>query len=815
MRTRWIFGFQRRRVLRIEWETLLPKLGPLPQISQLEATVYSLKSSERIESARLPRPRGKRRIDGLRQIPAASGKDEAMATLDSVIKSVIGDKTADALGKSFGIATVEDLLRHYPRRYIARGELSDISDLHEGDEATVLAEISSCRLRVNGARKILEVVIEDGSKEKISLTFFNQPWRERDLRVGRQGMFAGKIGIFNGRKQLAHPDYELIPDGNDVDEALQNFAGVFIPVYPATAKIPTWKMSKCIEIALDSLDPIEDYLPEEIITRFGYPTLHQAFERIHRPQTLEEAEGARARLTFDEALLLQLVLASRKVELAMQDATPRAIREGGLVSAFEAQLPFSYTEGQREVNAEIESDLKRAHPMHRLLQGEVGSGKTVVALRAMLAVVDSGGQAALLAPTEVLAQQHFSTFSKLLGDLAEAGTLGASDVGTQLALLTGSMSAAAKRETLARIASGDAGIVIGTHALLSHGVEFNDLGLVVVDEQHRFGVEQRDALRTKAKLPPHVLVMTATPIPRTVAMTIFGDLDVSTLRQLPGGRSPITTHVIPTLEKPHYLTRAWQRIREEVEKGHQAYIVAPRITAPSQEQSKSAITQRDREMAALLGQSFDEEVLESGEMASVEDLAPELATGALSGIKIAPLHGKQSSELKEETMKAFASHQLDVLVSTTVIEVGVDVPNASTMVIMDADRFGVSQLHQLRGRVGRGSVPGLCLLVTSADEESPAMERLKAVAQTLDGFELSRIDLDQRREGDVLGRAQSGSKSQLRLLRVLRDEDLIEQARELAINIISTDASLSKYPRLAAEVAELRAEEQSAFMDKG
>ena len=750
-----------------------------------------------------------------RGISGGAGKIEAMATLESPIKSVIGDKTAAALAKAFGITTVEDLLRHYPRRYIARGELSDISELHDGDEATVLAEIASCKLRFANGRKILEVIIEDGSKESISLTFFNQPWREKDLRVGRQGMFAGKIALYKGKKQLSHPDYELIPDGDDVDAALANFAGVFIPVYPSTAKFPSWKMSKCVEIALDSLDPIPDYLPADVIAKYGYPTLHQAFEQIHRPQSLEESESARARLTFDEALLLQLVLASRKAELAQQSATPRTIRQGGLVTEFEQRLPFSFTDGQREVNSEIEADMSKAHPMHRLLQGEVGSGKTVVALRAMLAVVDSGGQAALLAPTEVLAQQHFSTITRLLGPLAEAGTLGASEHGTQVSLLTGSMSAAAKKEVLTRIANGDAGIVIGTHALLSQGVEFKDLGLVVVDEQHRFGVEQRDSLRSKAVLPPHVLVMTATPIPRTVAMTIFGDLDVSTLRQLPSGRSPISTHVIPTLEKPHYLTRAWARIREEVEKGHQAYIVAPRITAPDKESKSSTITDRDREMAKLLGVTMDEEIQESGEMSSVEELAPELATGELKGLRLAPLHGKQSSELKEETMKAFSSHQLDVLVSTTVIEVGVDVPNASTMVIMDADRFGVSQLHQLRGRVGRGSVPGLCLLVTTAPEGSLAMERLSAVAGTLDGFELSRIDLDQRREGDVLGRAQSGSKSQLRLLRVLRDEDLIEKARTLAQELIAQDFTLAKYPALAAEVAELRAEEQSTFIDKG
>ena len=378
------------------------------------------------------------------------------------------------------------------------------------------------------------------------------------------------------------------------------------------------------------------------------------------------------------------------------------------------------------------------------------------------------------------------------------------------------MSTPAKKEVLTRIASGDAGIVIGTHALLSQGVEFRDLGLVVVDEQHRFGVEQRDALRAKAKLPPHLLVMTATPIPRTVAMTIFGDLDVSTLRQLPGGRSPISTHLIPVLEKPSYLTRAWERIREEVEKGHQAYIVAPRITGAESEKVKSAITDRDREMAKLLGQTLDEEVGEGDDdMASVEELAPQLALGPLKGLRIAPLHGKQSAELKEETMAAFSSKQIDVLVSTTVIEVGVDVPNASTMVIMDADRFGVSQLHQLRGRVGRGSVPGLCLLVTRAPADSPAMERLAAVAATLDGFELSRIDLDQRREGDVLGRAQSGGKSHLRLLRVLRDEQLIIEARELADSMIAADPKLASYPALAREVAIIREEERSAFLDKG
>ncbi len=737
-----------------------------------------------------------------------------MAALQDRVKAIVGDKTAEALEKAFGILTIEDLLRHYPRRYVARGALSDISELLPDDEVTVLAEISAVKLRVANGRKILEVVVKDSGKGQLSLTFFNQAWREKDLKVGRTGMFAGKVGVFNGKKQLSHPDYELIPDGDDVDSAVAGFADTFIAVYPSSAKFPSWKFKKCIDIALESLDPVPDYAPEGVLKK--YPSLDKAFRDIHKPQTLDEAHLAKARLTFDEALLLQIILAQRKAEIRAQQAVPRLIRHDGIVAEFEASLPFTFTEGQSEINNEIAQDMQQPHPMHRLLQGEVGSGKTVIALRAMLSVVDAGGQSTLLAPTEVLAQQHFSTISKLLGPLAEGGTLGGSPHGTQVALLTGSMSAPAKKEVLTRIASGDAGIVIGTHALLSQGVEFRDLGLVVVDEQHRFGVEQRDALRAKAKLPPHLLVMTATPIPRTVAMTIFGDLDVSTLRQLPGGRSPISTHLIPVLEKPSYLTRAWERIREEVEKGHQAYIVAPRITGAESEKVKSTITDRDREMAKLLGQTLDEEVGEGDDdMASVEELAPQLALGPLKGLRIAPLHGKQSAELKEETMAAFSSKQIDVLVSTTVIEVGVDVPNASTMVIMDADRFGVSQLHQLRGRVGRGSVPGLCLLVTRAPADSPAMERLAAVAATLDGFELSRIDLDQRREGDVLGRAQSGGKSHLRLLRVLRDEQLIIEARELADSMIAADPKLASYPALAREVAIIREEERSAFLDKG
>ncbi len=723
-----------------------------------------------------------------------------MANLESKLSDVVGDRTAKVLADAFGIKSVGDLMRHYPRRYMVRGELSDIAELKEGDEVTILAEVFSSTTRPIRGRKgsILEVIVTDGSA-KLSLTFFNQAWREKELKVGTQGLFAGKVGIFNSKKQLSHPDYQMIADGADVDNAAKSFAGKYLPVYPATAKMPSWKISQCVDMAIASLDEISDYLPEEVRSAHAYPTLQAALVQLHTPADLDHAEAARERLTFDEAFLLQLMLLMRRNELKKLNTISRKVIAGGLLEAFDASLPFELTGGQRDVTKEIEEDLAQAHPMHRLLQGEVGSGKTVVALRAMLAVVDSGGQAALLAPTEVLAAQHVRTFEKLLGPLAQGGKLGSSDKATQLTLITGSQSAPARKEALALAASGGAGIIIGTHALLGEKVEFADLGLIVVDEQHRFGVEQRDALKVKAQKPPHLLVMTATPIPRTVAMTVFGDLDVSTLRELPLGRQPITTHVISVLEKPAFLERAWVRIREEVAAGHQAYVVAPRIEAGSDESA---------DIDFLFGQ-------ESPDIASVTELAPRLASGVLAGLRVADLHGRQSSELKDSTMRAFAAGEIDVLVSTTVIEVGVDVANATVMVIMDADRFGVSQLHQLRGRVGRGTSPGLCLLVTSAAVETPARARLDAVAATLDGFELSRIDLEQRREGDVLGAKQSGTQSHLRLLRVLRDEALIESARADAEGVIAASPDLTSYPSLSAEVALLAKDAAIDYLDKG
>ena len=723
-----------------------------------------------------------------------------MATLESKLVDVVGDRTAKVLTSTIGARTVGDLLRHYPRRYVVRGELTDISTLKEDDEVTILAEIHSANTRTLQGRKgtILEVIVTDGTA-KLSLTFFNQPWREREMRVGRQGLFAGKVGVFKGKRQLAHPDYELIPEGSDVDSAVDDFAGKYLPVYPATSKLASWKIAQCIELAIGALDELPDFLPEEIRVKHGYPTLKEALVNLHQPKDIDQADLARERLTFDEAFLLQLLLVVRRAELRKLNATARPTRTGGLLEAFDASLPFTLTTGQREVIAEIESDMSAPHPMHRLLQGEVGSGKTVVAICAALAVIDTGGQAAILAPTEVLASQHMRTLEKLLGPLAQGGMLGGSEHATQITLITGSQTSASRKESLALASSGSAGIVVGTHALLGESVTFADLGLIVVDEQHRFGVEQRDALKAKAESPPHLLVMTATPIPRTVAMTVFGDLDISTLRELPLGRQPISTHVVPALDKPAFLDRAWERIREEVAKGHQAYVVAPRINATDSVSS---------DMDFLFGTT-------STPVVSVEELAPTLHAGPLKGLRIAVLHGQLSTDEKNSTMQAFSDGEIDVLVSTTVIEVGVDVPNATIMVVMDADRFGVSQLHQLRGRIGRGSSPGLCLLVTNAGEEAPSRERLQAVASTLDGFELSRIDLEQRREGDVLGVSQSGTRSHLRLLRVLRDEGLIDIARTDAQEIVAQDSLLAKWPQLAQELKLLQADEVAEYIDKG
>jgi len=731
-----------------------------------------------------------------------------MAVLADPLRLVIGDKAAKRLASALDLHTVGDLLSYYPRRYDKRGELTDLASLRDGEYVTVQAEVAAVSIRRmrNRAGSIFEAIVTDG-RGRLTLTFFGhgrQTWREDQLSPGVRGLFSGQVSSFRGKRQLTHPEYELLGAGSAGARAAE-FAAELIPVYRATAQMPSWKIADSVRVALDVLDVPDDPLPAPVRRRHGLCGYADALRGIHRPVDEADVRRSRLRLKWDEAFALQVLLAQRRLAAASYSAIPRPPVDAGLLAAFDASLPFELTIGQQLAGATIADDLARAHPMHRLLQGEVGSGKTVIAVRAMLQVVDAAGQAVLLAPTEVLAQQHFRSISSLLGPLGMAGQLGGAEHATRLTLLTGSLGAAARRKALLAAASGEAGLVIGTHALLEEQVQFADLGLVVIDEQHRFGVEQRDALRDKAgDGRPHMLVMTATPIPRTVAMTVFGDLDVSTLTELPAGRSPIATHVVAVAERPHYLARTWERIREEVAAGRQAYVVCPRIggDGPADGEEAVAAGPEDADQGA------------ARPPIAVLDLAAELAAGPLAGLRLGILHGRLPAEEKEKVMLAFADGLVDVLVTTTVVEVGVDVPNAVVMVVMDADRFGVSQLHQLRGRVGRGRSAGLCLLVTETPPESPARERLDAVASTLDGFVLSRIDLVQRREGDVLGTAQAGRKSSLRLLGLLEDEELIAAARAEATALVEADPALAGAPGLAAAVRALIDVERSTFLEK-
>ena len=735
-----------------------------------------------------------------------------MVDLSSKASLVVGDRTAKVLFEELGLATVEDILRHYPRRYVVRAQLTDFHSLNDGDEVTILARIASCKVKKIPGRKggILEVVVSDGS-EKLLLTFFNQAWRAKDLREGREGLFAGKVSQYKNQRQLAHPDYLLVPEGEDAQTAADDFAGKYLPVYKATRKLPSWKIAQCVSLALANVGDLEDPLPVQLQSQLDLPSLSKALREVHQPTDLLAAEKAIYRLTFDEALAMQLFLLLRKREIRKnQSKVPTRLNEE-LLAQFDESLNFKLTAAQLRVWNEIRLDLAGDSPMYRLLQGDVGSGKTIIALRAMLSV--ENGQSALLAPTEVLAQQHFKTFTQLLGKLANRGALDGPMEGVRIALLTGSTSSADRREILGLAKSGEIDILIGTHSLLNEELKFKNLELVVIDEQHRFGVEQRDVLRSKSEYPPHILVMTATPIPRTVAMTVFGDLDVSTLDELPLGRTPIQTHVVNSLTEPKLMDRTWQRVREEVSSGHQVYVVVPRIS-PTDDSDFSNFGLSGDELKRIKRLSGDPELQFSQPASSVSEIFPKLRDEILNGLRIAALHGRLSSDEKESAMRAFQAHEIDVLVSTTVIEVGVDVSNASMMVILDAERFGVSQLHQLRGRVGRGQVPGLCILVTSATPESDAALRLKAVASTTDGFELSRLDLEQRREGDVLGSAQSGATSHLRLLRVIRDESLIIKARQVATELIDSDEALVNYSGLLIEVDKLRQEERASYLEK-
>ncbi|CAM5289834.1 ATP-dependent DNA helicase RecG [Leifsonia shinshuensis] len=731
----------------------------------------------------------------------APASDGAVA-LETRLTGVLGGRTASAFEKAFGMRTVADLLAHYPRRYATRGELTALANLPLDEHVTIVAEVLRVQERPMRARRgsILEVKISDG-EGVLTLTFFNQAWRSKELSPGVRGIFAGKVSAYRGALQLAHPDYELFAD--DAENAVapgsaaaKEWAQTPIPIYPATGTVASWQVQKAVGLALDALGPCPDPVPASVVAERGLLPFREALEGIHRPQKNAQWQRARDALRFQEAFVLQAALLQQRAEARSVAATPRKAVPGGLLERFDALLPFTLTGDQADVGREIAHDLGTAEPMHRLVQGEVGSGKTLVALRAMLAVADSGGQSALLAPTEVLAAQHLRSIADMLGP----------DLSAELmpTLLTGQLSTAERKRALLRTVSGQSRIVVGTHALLGDAVTFFDLGLVVVDEQHRFGVEQREALRAKGGTPPHVLVLTATPIPRTVAMTVFGDLEVSTIAQLPAGRQGIESFVVPLADRPGWERRIWERASEEIARGRQVFVVCPAISQKEAEDDGEEAPAPEEGDAAGPARPT----------ANVESVAAQVRADPLfAQTRVGVLHGRLSSDEKDAVMRAFAAGDLDLLIATTVIEVGVNVPNASAMIVLDADRFGVSQLHQLRGRVGRGDIPGLCLLVTYAEEGSLARERVDAVAATLDGFELANVDLELRREGDVLGSRQSGGRSSLKLLRVVSDGELISEARVAAAETLD-DGGLAAHPALAAALARRLDESERAFLGK-
>ncbi|MFJ7749060.1 ATP-dependent DNA helicase RecG [Arthrobacter sp. NPDC097144] len=738
-------------------------------------------------------------------------KSNVPPELDFPLERRIGKPSATKLEKQLGLKTVGDLLHHFPRRYLERGELTPIAEIPFDEDVTLIARVQSANARRMQTRKgtLLEVVVTDdasGALGQLHLTFFNGWNAQKELTVGTRAMFSGKVGVYKKQLTLTNPNYVVLNEEADDEEMAKRP----IPVYPATAKLNSWDIKKAVDLLLDTMETerLSDPIPEPVRDAEHLIGLVEAYEKIHRPAEIGEAYKARHRFRYQEALVLQTALARRRSAAAQEDATARPPRPGGLLDKFDASLPFTLTNGQFDVGRELAVDLAQPHPMNRLLQGEVGSGKTLVALRAMLQVIDAGGQAALLAPTEVLAAQHYESITKTLGPLGQGGRLGSDDDATRVTLLTGSMDTGGRRAALLDAASGAAGIVIGTHALLSEHVQFADLGLVVVDEQHRFGVEQRDVLRTKGRSTPHLLVMTATPIPRTVAMTVFGDLNVSTLTELPAGRAPISTFMAPLAENPAWGPRIWQRAREEIDAGRQVYVVCPKIGDKDEEPGA--------DLTLLDYGPPPEGTSGKPNLASVTDMHQQLSeVPALAGVRIGVLHGRLDPVEKTETMAAFTRGDIDLLVSTTVIEVGVDVHNATLMVIMDADRFGISQLHQLRGRVGRGGLPGTCLLVTKLEPGHPSRERLEAVAVTTDGFELSRRDLELRREGDILGASQSGGRSTLKLLRAIQDEPLIEKARAAATALVQEDPELSRYPALNEAIEDYLNPEKEAFLDRG
>ncbi|MDT5206385.1 MAG: ATP-dependent helicase RecG [Mycobacterium sp.] len=739
-----------------------------------------------------------------------------MVSLSDRLDYVVGAKAASPLDEVFGIRTVDDLLRHYPRSYVEGTTVRGADDEQppEGEHVTLVDEITDAALLSIKSRpkdKLFRVTLGSG-RGKVTATFFHpKKWITDQLTKGTRVMLSGEVGYFRGAMQLTHPDFLVLDsaDGkNHGSRALkmiaeasravsgqvlqQEFERTFFPIYPASTKLQSWDIFRCVRQVLEVLDPVADPLPEELCAAHHLASEDEALRAIHLAEKEPDRRRARERLAFDEAVGLQWALVGRRHGELAQSGPVAPSTSAGLKQELLQRLPFELTGGQREVLDVISGELAAPRPMNRLLQGEVGSGKTIVSVLAMLQMVDAGYQCALLAPTEVLAGQHLRSISDVLGPLAMGGQLGGQDNATRLALLTGSMSQAQKKQVRAEVAGGEAGIVIGTHALLQDAVEFHKLGMVVVDEQHRFGVEQRDQLRAKAPagITPHLLVMTATPIPRTVALTVYGDLETSTLRELPRGRQPITTTAIFVNDKPAWLDRAWRRIIEEVGQGRQAYVVAPRID----DSDSGGQSEKDQRPAA-----------------TVEELYTRLSTDQLAGLRLGLMHGRLSGDEKDAVMAAFRAREIDVLVCTTVIEVGVDVPNATVMLVMDADRFGISQLHQLRGRIGRGEHASICLLATWMTPHSRAGRRLSAVAGTLDGFELADLDLRERREGDVLGRSQSGRAITLRLLSLIDHREVIEAAREFCEQAYADPAA---HPGLALLAAPFTGNERIEFLDK-
>ncbi|MCV7197215.1 ATP-dependent DNA helicase RecG [Mycobacterium angelicum] len=723
-----------------------------------------------------------------------------MVSLGDRLDFIVGAKAADNLDAEFGIRTVDDLLRHYPRSYTESGSRLGDERPEPGEHITLIDTIVSAAMqsaRRDPSKKFLRVTLGAG-RGRVTATFFNPRFISRGLTKGTKVMLSGEVGYYKGEMQLTHPAFLILdsPDGqargtrsmkaiadvsnaNSSEELLATFERHFFPIYPASAKMQSWDIFACVRQVLDVLDPVPDPLPAELRAAHDLISEDEALRAIHLAESPSQRERARRRLTFDEAVGLQWALVARRHGELSESGPPAPPRSDGLAAELLARLPFELTNGQREVLGVLSAELAATRPLNRLLQGEVGSGKTIVAVLAMLQMVDAGYQCALLAPTEVLAAQHLRSIREVLGPLGMGGQLGGADNATRVALLTGSMTAGQKKQVRAEIVSGQAGIVIGTHALLQDAVDFHNLGMVVVDEQHRFGVEQRDQLRAKAPagITPHLLVMTATPIPRTVALTVYGDLETSTLRELPRGRQPIATNVIFVADKPAWLERAWRRIIEEVAAGRQAYVVAPRI-----DESDDTDSQDGRRPSA-----------------TAEGLFTRLRSAELADLRLALMHGRLPADEKEAAMAAFRAGEVDVLVCTTVIEVGVDVPNATVMLVMDADRFGISQLHQLRGRIGRGEHPSLCLLASWVSPGSPSADRLRAVAGTLDGFALADLDLKERKEGDVLGRNQSGKAVTLKLLSLAEHQVFIEAAHDFC-----TSAYDDGHPHLGLEVMAAR-----------